>query len=61
MGFAVTYDPNLVKITPALLGDSNLDGEFNSADLVTVFAAAEYEDGLEANSTWATGAASHFI
>ena len=36
-------------------GDSNLDGEFNSADLVVVFQAGEYEDGIAANSTWATG------
>ena len=36
-------------------GDSNLDGEFNSSDLVQVFAAAEYEDEQPLNSTWATG------
>lgn len=36
-------------------GDSNLDGEFNSNDFVVVFTAGEYEDGIEGNSTWATG------
>ena len=36
-------------------GDSNLDGVFDSSDLVKVFQAAEYEDGVDANSTWAEG------
>ena len=36
-------------------GDSNLDGDFNSTDLVKVFAAGEYEDAVSRNSTWATG------
>ena len=38
-----------------VFGDSNLDGTFNSADLVTIFIAAEYEDGTLGNSTWAEG------
>lgn len=37
------------------LGDSNLDGEFNSADLIQIFRAGEYEDNVPENSTWATG------
>ncbi|MCA9214304.1 MAG: hypothetical protein KDB27_14630 [Planctomycetales bacterium] len=37
------------------MGDSNLDGEFNSSDFVDVFKTGEYEDGVEKNSTWATG------
>jgi hypothetical protein len=37
------------------MGDVNLDGVFNSADLVEVFAAGEYEDGLAGNSIWADG------
>ena len=37
------------------LGDSNLDGEFNSTDFVKVFQAGEYEDANTKNSTWATG------
>ena len=36
-------------------GDSNLDGVFDSADLVAVFTAGEYEDGIEGNSGWSTG------
>jgi uncharacterized protein YidB (DUF937 family) len=36
-------------------GDSTLDGVFDSRDLVTVFAAGEYEDGVPMNSTWFTG------
>ena len=36
-------------------GDANLDGEFNSTDLVNVFQAAEYEDATPENSGWATG------
>ena len=37
------------------IGDSNLDGEFNSSDLVAVFDAGQYEDGIAGNSTWVTG------
>jgi hypothetical protein len=37
------------------VGDVNLDGLFDSADLVEVFTAAEYEDGREGNSGWAEG------
>ena len=36
-------------------GDSNLDREFNTTDLVTVFQAGEYEDAIRENSSWATG------
>ncbi|MCA9171694.1 MAG: hypothetical protein KDB23_28700, partial [Planctomycetales bacterium] len=36
-------------------GDANLDGEFNSSDLVTVFSAGQYEDATDKNSSWATG------
>ncbi len=36
-------------------GDANLDGEFNSGDLVGLFAAGEYEDAIPMNSTWSTG------
>ncbi|MCA9212945.1 MAG: hypothetical protein KDB27_07770 [Planctomycetales bacterium] len=37
------------------LGDANLDGTFNSSDLVAVFTAGQYRDAIEDNSTWATG------
>ena len=36
-------------------GDSNRDGFFDSTDLVVVFVAGEYEDGIPENSTWETG------
>lgn len=36
-------------------GDTNLDGHFNSADLVRVFQAGEYEDQVFANSSWEEG------
>ena len=36
-------------------GDSNLDGVFDSKDLVIVFQAGEYEDDLVQNSSWETG------
>ena len=40
---------------PTVIGDSNLDGLFDSSDLVTVFQSAEYEDDIDGNSTWAEG------
>ncbi len=43
------------QLKATFYGDANLDGEFNSADLVTLFSAGEYEDGLLMNSTWSTG------
>jgi hypothetical protein len=36
-------------------GDANLDGQFNTRDLVSVFQAGQYEDATEDNSTWSTG------
>ena len=43
------------ELFKTFLGDSNLDGEFNTADFVTVFQAGQYEDEMVGNSTWATG------
>ncbi|MCA9196548.1 MAG: lamin tail domain-containing protein, partial [Planctomycetales bacterium] len=37
------------------IGDSNLDGIFNSGDLVAIFVAGEYEDGVALNSGWGEG------
>ena len=37
------------------IGDANLDGEFNSDDLVAVFKAGEYDDSVAENSDWAEG------
>jgi hypothetical protein len=39
----------------AAYGDSNGDGQFNSADLVDVFQTGEYEDALPENSDWIDG------
>ena len=33
-------------------GDANVDGEFNSSDLVSVFRAGHYEDAVDGNSGW---------
>jgi hypothetical protein len=37
------------------VGDSDLNGVFDSADFVAVFQAGQYEDAIAGNSTWATG------
>jgi hypothetical protein len=36
-------------------GDADLNGLFDSGDLVSVFVAGEYEDDIEGNSNWPTG------
>jgi hypothetical protein len=36
-------------------GDANLDGLFNSSDLVSVLSTGEYEDEIPANSGWTSG------
>lgn len=41
--------------TRRMIGDSNLDGQFDSSDLVTVFIAGEYEDEIAGNSRFITG------
>lgn len=45
----------IVNLMNTYVGDSNLDGEFNSTDFVVVFTANEYEDGIPGNSGWAEG------
>ncbi|MFC1758877.1 hypothetical protein ACFL2H_08925 [Planctomycetota bacterium] len=42
-------------IMQTYFGDANLDGEFDSTDLVDVFVADEYEDDVMGNSSWADG------
>ena len=42
-------------LTVISYGDSNRDGFFNSSDLVLVFDAGEYDDGIAENSYWTTG------
>jgi hypothetical protein len=37
------------------IGDSNLDGQFNTSDFVLAFQRGEYEDGIVENSGWAAG------
>lgn len=36
-------------------GDSNLDGVFDSKDIIAIFSSGEYQDELALNSTWSTG------
>jgi hypothetical protein len=36
-------------------GDANHDGRFDSRDLVLIFAAGEYDDGIAGNSSWEDG------
>lgn len=37
------------------IGDANLDGRFDSADLVAIFQAGEFEDDVENNTSWSEG------
>jgi hypothetical protein len=43
------------QILGTTYGDANMDGIFNSADLVQIFASGEYEDAIDDNSQWAEG------
>ncbi len=43
------------KFKHTTAGDANLDGAFNSADLIFIFQAGQYEDAIANNSGWATG------
>ncbi|MCA9216987.1 MAG: right-handed parallel beta-helix repeat-containing protein [Planctomycetales bacterium] len=45
----------LTQILHTASGDANLDGIFNSSDLVLVFQKGQYEDSIEGNSGWADG------
>ena len=56
-GVASTADREVwvKELKHAWFGDANLDGEFNSSALATVFAAGEYEDAMEDNSGWDEG------
>ena len=50
--------PDMVTLVEDLMqtnfGDANLDGSFDSLDLIVVFAGGQYEDQA-GNATWATG------
>jgi glucose/arabinose dehydrogenase len=43
------------EVHDTVFGDSNMDGLFDSGDLVAVFAAGLYEDAEPLNASWATG------
>jgi hypothetical protein len=43
------------NILETSFGDANLDGRFDSSDLVRIFQSGEYEDAAQGNSTWQTG------
>jgi hypothetical protein len=45
----------VTSLKKSWLGDSNLDGEYNSSDIVTVFQSGQYEDDVNRNASWATG------
>jgi hypothetical protein len=56
-GLVNTEDRNfwVIDLANTFMGDANLDGEFNSSDLIAVLTVGEYEDNLAGNSTWAEG------
>jgi hypothetical protein len=43
------------EIKRTYIGDADLNGEFNSSDLVRIFTAGGYEDNIERNATWIDG------
>ena len=42
-------------ILNARTGDANLDGRFDSSDLICVFQSGEFEDAIADNSNWTEG------
>ena len=45
----------LDDVFPTYRGDANLDGQFDTSDLILVLQSGGYEDGVSGNATWATG------
>lgn len=45
----------VTAIAKTSYGDANLDGRFDSSDLIAVFQAGEYEVGDDTESLWSTG------
>ena len=43
------------KVMEIPYGDSNMDGRFDSSDIVKVFQAGKYEDDIDDNAMWAEG------
>ncbi|MCA9217562.1 MAG: matrixin family metalloprotease, partial [Planctomycetales bacterium] len=56
-GFVNQADANFLihDILMTNFGDANLDRVFDSSDLVRIFQAGEYDDGIGGNSTWIEG------
>jgi hypothetical protein len=52
---AADRDTWVTELKNTYFGDSDLDGEFGIADLVTPFQAGVYEDAIADNSGWASG------
>ena len=52
---AAEIDSIFGGVIDRIIGDANNDGKFDSSDLVAVFQAGEYEDGIAGNSDWAEG------
>jgi hypothetical protein len=48
-------DELVYNILGTKYGDANLDKVFDSADLILIFAAGQYEDSRVGNSLWSTG------
>ena len=64
LGFDLVYDAVIDQhdrqfwvedIMDTNFGDTNLDGQFNSTDLVLALQKGEYEDSIDGNSGWADG------
>ena len=52
---SIDFDFWIKEIKQTYYGDSNLDGVFDSTDLIAVFQPGEYEDSKDLNSQWSTG------
>jgi hypothetical protein len=49
------HDFWITKLANTYPGDTNLDGQFNSSDLVFAFLPGQYEDTIPLNSNWIDG------
>ncbi|MCA9171141.1 MAG: PEP-CTERM sorting domain-containing protein [Planctomycetales bacterium] len=52
---AADRDEWVINLRHTWYGDADMNGIFNSGDLVAVFSVGEYEDATPGNSTWAEG------
>lgn len=48
-------DVLVLDLLGTVFGDTNVNGVFNTGDLVRVFQVGQYEDDVAGNSTWETG------